>query len=409
MYRKLQHRFLWGSALVLLLVIVLVIGIVFWATSYTVTRQSQVFIDLILDNEGKLPARGEFAPQQETFLALNDESINEIRFVSVLFNDEGNQVISRFMDVRSDQDAVNMAEQALEKENATGSIGGGRRILQYGKKTLEDGSTLVVVADSTSRYGLTRLIVIYMAVVWLVVLVLFVIVMTHYSKKLVKPFIENDEKQKRFITNASHELKTPLAVIAANNELAEAMGGKTKWTESTSRQVKRLQSLIEDLVVLTRLDEMTEINMTELNLSEMIAETVEPFRELIESSGKKFECRTEPDIHVNGEKRTLQQIISILMDNAAKYCDEGGTVSVRLNGKGKGAQVCVSNTYAEGKNVDTDRFFERFYRQDESHYSGKSGFGIGLSMAKEMTERMNGKLNVGTADDMITFTIDLLS
>jgi len=409
MYRKLQHRFLWGSALVLLLVIVLVIGIVFWATSYTVTRQSQVFIDLILDNEGKLPARGEFAPQQETFLALNDESINEIRFVSVLFNDEGNQVISRFMDVRSDQDAVNMAEQALEKENASGSIGGGRRILQYGKKTLEDGSTLVVVADSTSRYGLTRLIVIYMAVVWLVVLVLFVIVMTHYSKKLVKPFIENDEKQKRFITNASHELKTPLAVIAANNELAEAMGGKTKWTESTSRQVKRLQSLIEDLVVLTRLDEMTEINMTELNLSEMIAETVEPFRELIESSGKKFECRTEPDIHVNGEKRTLQQIISILMDNAAKYCDEGGTVSVRLNGKGKGAQVCVSNTYAEGKNVDTDRFFERFYRQDESHYSGKSGFGIGLSMAKEMTERMNGKLNVGTADDMITFTIDLLS
>ena len=409
MYRKLQHRFLWGSALVLLLVIVLVIGIVFWATTNTVTRQSQVFIDLILDNEGKLPARGEFAPQQETFLALNDESINEIRFVSVLFNEEGNQIVSRFMDVRTDQDAVNMAKEALEKKNDSGIIRSGRRILQYGKKTLEDGSTLVVVADSTSRYGLTRLIVIYMAVVWLVVLVLFVIAMTHYSKKLVKPFIENDEKQKRFITNASHELKTPLAVIAANNELSEAIGGKTKWTESTSRQVKRLQSLIEDLVVLTRLDEMTEIHMTDLNLSEMISETVEPFRELIETSGKRFECATEQDVHVKGEKRTLQQIISILMDNAAKYCDEGGTVSVRLTGKGKGAQVCVSNTYAEGKNVDTERFFERFYRQDESHHSGKSGFGIGLSMAKEMTERMNGKLTVGSAGDMIAFTIDLFS
>ena len=265
----------------------------------------------------------------------------------------------------------------------------------------------MVVADSTSRYGLTRLIILYMAGLWFVVLVLFIIAMSRYSRKLVRPFVENDEKQKRFITNASHELKTPLAVIAANNEMAEAVSGKTKWTESTTRQVKRLQSLIENLVVLTRLDEMNDIVLTDIDYSALVSETAEPFRSVIESAGRKYECRIEPGIHVNGERRTLQQIVSVLLDNAAKYCDEEGIVSIRLTRKGKGSLLSVSNTYEEGKDVDTSRFFERFYRQDESHNSGKSGFGIGLSMAKEMTERMNGRMEVGYREGIITFSVEL--
>lgn len=408
MYKRLRKTFLWGSVLVLFLIIVLVIGIILWVTSSTVTRQSLVFIDQILDNEGQLPARGDFAPQQETFLALNAESINETRFVSVLFSGKESRIVSRFMAVLSDEDVLEMAKQALEKKNTSGRLNmGGPRVLHYGRKTLEDGSTLVVIADSTSRYGLTRLIVMYMAAIWLVVLALFAIAMNHYSKKLVRPFMENDEKQKRFITNASHELKTPLAVIAANNEMMEAIGGKTRWTESTSRQVLRLQSLIENLVVLTRLDEMKEIVLSDVDFSAIVGETAEPFRGVVESSGRRYACVLEPDLHVKGEKRTLQQIVSILLDNAAKYCDEGGLVSVSLSRKGKGAQLSVSNTYADGKDVDTSRFFERFYRQDESHNSGKSGFGIGLSMAREMTERLKGHMNVSWADQTITFTVDL--
>ena len=407
MYKKLQRQFLWGSVLVLFLVIVLVVGIIFWVTSNTVTRQTQVFIDLILDNEGQMPARGEFAPQQETFLALNAESINETRFVSVLFSDGEGQIVSMWLNALSEDDAIGMATDVLSKSSDSGRLGNSQRRLQYGRRVLDDGSTLVVIADSTSRYGLSRLIVFYMAGLWMVVLILFMIAMGHYSKKLVKPFVENDEKQKRFITNASHELKTPLAVIAANNEMAETIGGKTKWTESTSRQVKRLQSLIESLVVLTRMDEMKEIALTDVDYSAVVLETAEPFRSVIEGAGKSYDCQVPQGIHVKGDKRTLQQIASILLDNAAKYCDEGGNVSVRLSQKGKAAQLCVSNTYAAGKDVDTSRFFERFYRQDESHNSGKSGFGIGLSMAREMTERLKGKLNVSYEKDTISFTVEL--
>jgi len=408
MFRKLQRKFLWGSALVLLLVIVLVIGILFWITSNTVTRQSDVFIARILENDGRLPDRSEFAPQQKAFLALNDESIRETRFVSVLFSGESPQIVSKMIAVLSDDEAVGLAKKAMESAGSSGRLKDkGPRILQFGKKTMEDGSTLVVIADSTSRYGLTRLIITYMAVLWFVVLVLFVIVMSRYSRKLVKPFIENDERQKRFITNASHELKTPLAVIGANNELTAAVSGKTKWTESTARQVKRLQLLIENLVALTRLDEMEGMAMTDVDLSAAIIEIADPFRSIIESSGRKYEFRIEQNVHVNGEKRTLQQIASILLDNAAKYCDEDGTVTVCLARKGKGAQLSVSNTYAEGKTVDTSRFFERFYREDESHNSAKPGFGIGLSMAKEMAERVKGKLNVCYSGETITFSVDI--
>ena len=136
----------------------------------------------------------------------------------------------------------------------------------------------------------------------------------------------------------------------------------------------------------------------------MISETAEPFRSVIESTGRNFDCQIEQDIHIQGEKRTIQQIASILLDNAAKYCDEEGAVSVRLIRKSKGAQLNVANTYREGNNVDTSRFFERFYREDESHHSGKSGFGIGLSMAKEMTERLKGKLEVSYEGDTIIFS-----
>ena len=410
MFKKLRLKFLWGSALILLLVIALVVGIIYWATSHTITRQTQVFIDLILENDGVLPEQKAFDPQQQAFLALNDESIHEARYFSVRFSGEDESLVSIRIAALSEEGAIDLAKRVMGRKSESGRISApGGHVLQYARQTEEDGSTLVVIVDATSRYGLTRLIMTYMAGLWSFVLLFYVLLMIHFSKKLVQPFIKNDERQKRFITNASHELKTPLAVISANNEMTEAVSGKTKWTESTGRQVKRLQSLIEDLVVLTRLDEMAEIALTDIDCSALVLETAESFRDVIESSGRTYRCEIEPNIHVQGEQRAIQQLTSILLDNAAKYCDEGGTITVKLSGKskGKGAVCSISNTYAAGANEDTSRFFERFYRQDQSHNSGKPGFGIGLSMAKEITERLKGKIRVDYSVDTISLSVEL--
>ena len=129
---------------------------------------------------------------------------------------------------------------------------------------------------------------------------------------------------------------------------------------------------------------------------------------MAESAGKTLSTEITPDVHLKCDQRSMGHVLSVLVDNAVKYCDDNGKIVVCLEktSRAKGAHISVSNTYAEGKNTDTAKFFERFYRKDESHNSEKSGFGIGLSMAKEIVERMKGKMKVSYAGDTICFTVD---
>ena len=412
MFQKLRLRFLVLSTFILLVVILITMAAVYLLGSNTVNTQIRVLTSLILDNDGTIPYEGHFDRVQKNWLALSAESLYETRYFSVLLDSEGNETrinTSHIVSVDKEK-ALDYAQTVCNlRKNSGRFVSSEGLVYFFEKKTNEDGSTLVVLLDISSRYWIIHLILLYMGALWFTVLVFFIILMGHYSQKMIRPFIENDEKQKRFITNASHELKTPLAVISANTEMAEALGGSTKWTESTKRQLKKLQSLIEDLVVLTRLDEMGDVELTEVDFSGIVRETCEPFRAVIESSQKIYQCEIRENLHVRGEKRGLLQITSILMDNAVKYCDDNGKISVKLLPRkgGKGAVLTVSNTYRDGKGLDFNRFFERFYRQDESHNSQKEGFGIGLSMAKEMAARMKGQLKVSYSGDMISFIFEI--
>lgn len=369
--------------------------------------QTRILMEVILDNDGDLPQQWEYDSIRGSFLALNDESIYELRYFTVLINDEDARITHIHSAIKENV-AEEIARKLFKKKNDYGSVAlaGGRRV-NYMKKAMEDGSTMMVILDSTSRYSLIKLMMIYMSVLWFIVMMLYILVMGNYSKKLVKPFEENDERQKRFITNASHELKTPLSVISANTELLELMNGKNRWTESTKKHVGKLQSLIEDLVVLTRLDEMQDVMMEDTDVSVLVSETVEPFREIVENSGRDFEVHIEPGLTVKTEKRSFQQLVSILMDNAAKYCDDGGNIFIDLysGNRGKQVKLCIKNTYVSGKDLDFSCFFERFYRADASHNSEIPGFGIGLSMGREIAERMGGKLEAGYEGDTISFTV----
>ncbi len=400
---------MWVSTVILLLVIIAVMGVVYMITSGTIMSQSRFLMEEILDNGGNLPVQGEFDPQARPFLVLNEESIYEIRYFTALVREDETEISNVNIFIRED-DAVSLAENVCRKNNEFGSLSiSGNRRMCYLKQVQEDGSMLVVLLDITSRYGLIRMVITYMSALWFAVLILYIIIMGRYSKKLVRPFVENDERQKRFITNASHELKTPLSVISANTEMTEVLGGKSKWTESTRRQVEKLQSLIENLVVMARLDEMKETVLTETDLSALTAETVDSFRDVIVNSGRHLKTDIAQNLHGKSEKRSYQQLVSILMDNAAKYCDEDVMIEVTLSRKshGRGARLTVSNTYAAGRDVDYSRFFERFYREDTSHNSVTAGFGIGLSMGKEIAERMGGKLLVSYAGVMISFVFEL--
>lgn len=400
---------MWMSTLILFLVISAVLFLVNKTASVTIMSQTRILMEEILDNDGELPLQWDYERWQRPLLALNPESIYETRYYTAKVN--GSSVtISNMHMAMSEADAKSIAERVYKRKNTYGSISRyANRTVNYIKKSNADGSEFIVVLDSTSRYGLIRVVTIYLAMLWFCVLVLYIVIMGRYSKKIIQPFIENDERQKRFITNASHELKTPIAVIYSNTEMMETMGGKSKWTESTRRQVDKMKTLIENLVVLSRLDEMQDIPLSDTELSSVATETAESFRNVIEDSGKTLTMQVDDGIHAMSEKRSFQQLVSILMDNATKYCDKDGEITVKLSAgaRDKGAKLIVSNTYAEGKNVDYSRFFERFYREDASHNSAKSGFGIGLSMGKEIAERLGGKLKVEYVGDVISFVLEI--
>jgi signal transduction histidine kinase len=242
-------------------------------------------------------------------------------------------------------------------------------------------------------------------------------IMRLLSKGFVRTEVENVEKQKQFITNASHELKTPLAVIKANTEMQEMMDGESEWSQSTLRQVDRMTGLIGNLVQIARAQEMTDGELAPTDIAAAVSETADSFAPVAASDGKKLEKEIPDSLVIKSSDSSMRQLTSLLVDNAIKYCDDGGTIKVELARSRRGAVLTVSNDYAEGANVDYSRFFERFYRQDEAHtisagrsegtsgeHTNKSGYGIGLSIAESLVKSMKGSIDVSWNKGRILFT-----
>lgn len=273
----------------------------------------------------------------------------------------------------------------------------------------DDGTyTLIVFMDATNRMYRLHRIHILSLMAGIGFYLVFVLLVSALSNRAIQPFIETYEKQRQFITNAGHELKTPLAIISANTEVMEAMNGKSEWTQSNMNQVKRLSGLISDLITLTRMEEASEMNESvneEIDLSTQLGEIASSFRPVIEQQGKKLEIDIDDGIRIKGSPKSMHELISILIDNAAKYCDDGGTVRVELRQQRKQASIVISNSYKEGDNVDHSRFFERFYREDSSHNSEKSGYGIGLSMAESIVNLHKGKITADHSNGITYFRV----
>ena len=276
----------------------------------------------------------------------------------------------------------------------------------YRKEALNDDITMLVILDCwiilSSRL---RLQVVSIAVVVVGLLISLILVIA-FSKKMIEPEIENSIRQEQFITNASHELKTPLAVIRSNTEMEELIHGETEWTRSTIRQVDRLTGLIQNLVMISKArEEENKSGMTEINVSEIVKDAVDTYEVVATQDGKSVEKHIDPDIMILVDGSAIRQLTTILMDNASKYCDDQGMIRVSLKSikKNKGMNLTVSNTYKAGKEVDYHRFFDRFYREESDHNIDKGGYGIGLSIARTICQKNGGDIRAEWKNDEISF------
>ncbi|MFW5458956.1 sensor histidine kinase [Streptococcus hyovaginalis] len=409
MFKRLRIRFILIASLAISILMAGVLGVTTAVRYYQTQRDISLVLQLLSDNKGNFPSLNE--AEKQLGRPTSQDSLNQYRFLSVRI-DEHQKVsdidASNIYEL-SETDAQTYTEKLIKGNKKVGRFWDGDRYYAYHIRSIGNNQQLLIILDATNNmmdYQAVLNISLWLGIIGIG---LFILLISALSQKVIEPYVKNYEKQKRFITNAGHELKTPLAIISANNELVELMSGESEWTKSTADQVHRLTGLINQMVTLARLEEQEDVELHKVNFSEITQDAAEDFKSLVIKDGKSFVMSIAPDIHVNAEEKSLFELVTILVDNANKYCDPGGQVHISLKTTGtvsKKAKLSISNTYKAGKTVDYSRFFERFYREDESHNNAhRSGYGIGLSMAESMVTLFKGKLSVAYKNDTITFTV----
>ncbi len=278
---------------------------------------------------------------------------------------------------------------------------------------VQDGETTYVFVDCSrelaSFHSFLSASVAISCIGWLAVLA----IVAGASGAVIRPMVESYSKQKRFITDASHEIKTPLAVIDAANEVQEIESGESEWTQSIHEQVARLTALTERLVFLARMDEGSAgFTMTAIDLSEAVDKAAAPFESVAVSRGKRLSTSIASGVWAHADAAAVVQVVELLLDNATRYASEDSVIELSLRavsrGQGKGAaELVVSNAVDELPEGDLDRLFDRFYRADVSRSSKTGGSGVGLSVVRAIAEAHGGSATVSGHDHQITFTVRL--
>ena len=331
-------------------------------------------------------------------ITKNSSSATEYNGFSIAKVDNNGRIIKAYRDdsLIENQDALqSKVIQALEKGKTSGFIGSYRFL----KVETNVGDLILFLncqreLDSYESF-VKNSILISIGVI-LSVLVLIILV----SKRVIAPIQETYLKQKQFITGASHELKTPLAIISSNADVLEMMNGDSKWTTNIHNQVDRLTSLVNSLVVFSRMEEKDTVERTSFDLTETLKSRIEDFDELANFQKKYIVTDIDENLNYYGEKDSIIQLMDILLENAIKYAPEESDILVKLNKNRKYATLKVSNK-ANVKKGDLSKVFDRFYRLDESRNSAIKGYGIGLSMAQLIAEKHKETIQAYAPEDGI--------
>lgn len=409
MFRKLKIRFILLASAAIVCILLTMIAVLNSVRFLQTNGEIQAVLNILSANNGDFPSVEETAESLQND-RITIDTIYQYRYFSVVYKEDKTLYSSNLdhLSNLSKEQALSYANKVIKDSRSSGVFKVGSQFYSY--QITQDSKTkryLLVVLDSTN-YLESRNDFFWLSIqLCFYSFIFFVLVVSGFSNFAIRPYIKNYENQKRFITNAGHELKTPLAIISANTELQELMTGENEWTESTKDQVKRLSNLINQMVVLARLEEQPDVTLVDVNFSEVVKKVAGNFKSVIEKAGKKYEIKLQEDIHVKATEDELYELVSILIDNACKYCDEDGQIFVTLTKakRGKRARLTVANSYAGGKNVDYSRFFDRFYREDESHNQKQPGYGIGLSMAESLVRIFKGRIWVSYKKGLIGFTV----
>lgn len=410
MIKTLQRKFIVTAMTAISALLLLLLGTINILNIYYVGNQVGKKLEMISQNEGNpdnIPmAPGDMPPRKPYGMKNDYDTFMSSNFFVVRFDRNGDVVsidVSRISSI-NEEEAKELAEKVYTQNAPSGKIDNFEYMVRDSRMGV--GKIVVFLDTSGDIYSYIRVLFLSAAIgiaCWLFMLLLVILL----SKRAIRPIAENIERQKQFVTNAGHEIKTPLAIIQSNTEAMELYNGENKWSKNIKEQTVRLNKLMKNLLTLARMDESSvNLNLSDFSLSQLLVDYTECFRETLEFRGITLQTSIQPMISFRANEEHISQLISVLMDNAVKYTKEGGNVFVFLEGNDKRIKLQFKNTCQQLPPVPPDKLFDRFYCVDKARTQKNGGYGIGLSVAQSITETYKGRISAEYENgNTIVFTI----
>ncbi|MBQ9415758.1 MAG: HAMP domain-containing histidine kinase [Clostridia bacterium] len=343
-----------------------------------------------------------FGPQEEGWRDRDEPRFHLSTFYSVAYDPDGNvlTVDNGNNALQSEADLIGMADSILQSGKKSGKTGN----LLYLVEKRSD-YTLVAMLDGTITDDTQSALVIQMLVIGSLAMVILAVVAFFVARGIVAPLEENDRRQKQFVSDAGHELKTPIAVISANTELLTRQFGNSEWLDNIEYENERMSELVRQLLVLSRA-ENREMPREELDFSKLVGGEVLPFESLAFEKGKTVQADVTPDLFVTGNANQLRQLVSILLDNALEH-GTGEQIQLSLKKDKHMACLSVSNEAPAMTEEQLGHLFDRFYRAEEARTDQGSHYGLGLSIAKAVALAHGGTIRADFRQGSLTFTFSM--
>lgn len=438
MIRRLRNRFIRIATLSVAAVMLLLTVILNVANYASLSSDMQQTLDLIYENQGTIPGQQPQAQdqnqtqtqgqnqtqtqEQETQTQgqtqtqkpprrggpFTAETPFSTRYFVLRYQDDGTLVqsdLGRIASV-SEEDTQTYLNIALAHGEGYGYTGTYRFFVAH---TGAD-KNMVIFLDCYQELRTMKTVLLWSLVADAACILLVFLLVVLLSRKAIDPVVRSAQQQKQFITDASHELKTPITVIATCLRVLEMETGRQKWIDKAQAQTEKLTDLVSSLVTLSRMDEEdSPLHLEEFAVSDAVGETAESFVEFAQSQGHALDLAIAPDLTYRGDEYAVRQLVSILLDNAIKYALPDTAIAISLEKARRGVILRTSNRFDNtGEAIpEPKKLFDRFYRADPARSAGTGGFGIGLSIARSIAEGHKGRISAQVEGDRITFTAEL--
>ena len=428
MVNKLKKKFIKIAMISVTAVLVIFGTIINIANFVFVDSKLDSMLNVISENKGRIPENlggknrpektdeptapdGQTPPGEKTgnfspMGGFSRESAYSTRYFVLFYSSDGTLDKAELENIASvrESDAGEYINIILSKNSNSGYTNG----FKYKVTETQPDKRMAVFLDCSDELSSLKSIALLSVISTAVCIIGVYIAVKIFAGRAVDPVVQSTLRQKQFITDASHELKTPITVIGTSLKVLEMETGKQKWIDKALLQTEKLTRLVNSLVSLARTDEeSSNIQKSGFDISAAVTETAESFRDFAKSNGHDLIITNEEGIIYNGDEYACRQLISILLDNAVKYSLPSSPIKLSLKKTRKGVEIKQSNACEKIDEKELGKLFDRFYRVDKSR-SSSGGFGIGLSMAKSVALAHSGSIKAtAPSENEIEFTVIL--